>query len=349
MSAAMIDTLKPLLEVRNLKKHFPIRRGLLKRTAGYVRAVDDVSFFIMPGETLGLVGESGCGKTTAGRCLLRLIEPTAGEILFGESQDSQPIDVTKLDMASLKSYRRNIQIIFQDPYSSLDPRMSVADIVSEPLRIHNVARGSELEERVANLLKSVGLQAAHLRRYPHSFSGGQRQRIGIARALALGPKMIVCDEPVSALEVSVQAQVLNVLEDLQDQFGLTYLFISHDLNVVDHISDRVAVMYVGKMVELARTTELFEHPLHPYTEALISALPQPDPRKKRDRILLTGDVANPANPPTGCYFHPRCRYAQDMCNSEAPAWREIIPGHFAACHFAGEINLRPLIKPLIMK
>jgi peptide/nickel transport system ATP-binding protein len=349
MSAAMIDTLTPLLEVRNLKKHFPIRRGLLKRTAGYVRAVDDVSFFIMPGETLGLVGESGCGKTTAGRCLLRLIEPTAGEILFGESQDSRLIDVTKLDMASLKSYRRNIQIIFQDPYSSLDPRMSVADIVSEPLRIHKVASGSELEDRVANLLKSVGLQAAHLRRYPHSFSGGQRQRIGIARALALGPKMIVCDEPVSALDVSVQAQVLNVLEDLQDQFGLTYLFISHDLNVVDHISDRVAVMYVGKMVELARTTELFEHPLHPYTEALISALPQPDPRKKRDRILLTGDVANPANPPTGCYFHPRCRYAQDMCNSEAPAWREIMSGHFAACHFAGEINLRPLTKPLIMK
>ena len=345
----MIETLKPLLEVRNLKMHFPIRRGLLKRTSGYVQAVDDVSFFIMPGETLGLVGESGCGKTTAGRCLLRLIEPTAGEILFGESQDSRPIDVTKLDKAALKRYRRNIQIIFQDPYSSLDPRMSVADIVSEPLRIHNVARGSELEERVANLLKSVGLQAAHLRRYPHSFSGGQRQRIGIARALALGPKMIVCDEPVSALDVSVQAQVLNVLEDLQDQFGLTYLFISHDLNVVDHISDRVAVMYVGKMVELARTTELFEHPLHPYTEALISALPQPDPRKKRDRILLTGDVANPADPPSGCYFHPRCRYAQDICNTEAPSWREIIPGHFAACHFAGEINLRPLIKPLIMK
>ena len=227
--------------------------------------------------------------------------------------------------------------------------MSVADIVSEPLRIHKVASGSELEDRVANLLKSVGLQAAHLRRYPHSFSGGQRQRIGIARALALGPKMIVCDEPVSALDVSVQAQVLNVLEDLQDQFGLTYLFISHDLNVVDHISDRVAVMYVGKMVELARTTELFEHPLHPYTEALISALPQPDPRKKRDRILLTGDVANPADPPSGCYFHPRCRYAKDICNTEAPAWREIVPGHFAACHFAGEINLRPLIKPPVMK
>jgi peptide/nickel transport system ATP-binding protein len=337
----MIQTPQPLMEVRNLQKFFPIRRGFLKRTVGNVRAVDDVSFAVYPGETLGLVGESGCGKTTTGRCLLRLIEPTGGEILFQNGQ-GQPLRVRQLNKQQLKAYRRSIQIIFQDPYSSLDPRMSVADIVSEPLRIHHVAHGAELENRVADLLKSVGLQAAHLRRYPHSFSGGQRQRIGIARALALGPKMIVCDEPVSALDVSIQAQVLNLLEDLQHRLGLTYIFISHDLNVVDHISDRVAVMYVGKIVELARTDELFEQPLHPYTEALISALPKPDPRSKGKRILLPGDVANPANPPGGCYFHPRCRYTPVACQHEAPAMAEVRPGHLVACHFAGQLSLRGL-------
>ena len=336
----------PLMEVRGIMKYFPIRRGLLKRTVGYVRAVDDVSFYIQPGETLGLVGESGCGKTTTGRCLIRLIEPTGGQVLFNDGS-GKTMNVTTLDKDGLKAYRRQVQIIFQDPYSSLDPRMSVADIVSEPLRIHKISSGSELEDRVVTLLKTVGLQGQHLRRYPHSFSGGQRQRIGIARALALGPKMIVCDEPVSALDVSIQAQVLNVLEDLQDQLKLTYLFISHDLSVVDHISDRVAVMYVGKMVELAKTAELFEQPLHPYTEALISALPKADPHAIHQRVLLAGDVANPANPPSGCYFHPRCQYAKDLCSTEAPAMREVCPGHFVSCHFAGELALRGLTAPIV--
>jgi peptide/nickel transport system ATP-binding protein len=329
----------PLIEVRNVKKYFPIKRGLLKRTVGHVRAVDDVSFIILTGETLGLVGESGCGKTTTGRCIIRLIEPTAGQVVYRDS-DGNFAEVTKMNKQQLKSFRRQAQIIFQDPYSSLDPRMAVSDIVSEPLRIHGIYKGSELEDHVVSLLKAVGLQGDHLHRYPHSFSGGQRQRIGIARALSLNPKMIVCDEPVSALDVSIQAQMINLLENLQEQFGLTYLFISHDLSVVNHICDRVAVMYVGKIVELARTEELYAHPLHPYTEALMSALPVPDPLAHRDRILLTGDVANPAKPPSGCYFHPRCRYAKDVCKTDAPAMREVEPNHFVSCHFAGDLALR---------
>ncbi len=332
---------QPLIEVRDLKKHYPIRRGLLKRTVGQVRAVDGVSFSIQPGETVGLVGESGCGKSTTGRCLIRLVEPTSGEILFRDG-DRDALPVVQLDAAQLKLYRRQVQIIFQDPYSSLDPRMSVFDIVSEPLRIHKVYAGSELEDRVVYLLKAVGLQKHHMRRYPHAFSGGQRQRIGIARALALEPKMVVCDEPVSALDVSIQAQILNLLTNLQQQFGLTYLFISHDLSVVQHISNRVAVMYVGKIVEVAATQELFQHPLHPYTEALISAVPKPDPQARRQRILLAGDVANSANPPSGCYFHPRCRYAQEICTTEEPAMREVLPQHFVTCHFAEELTLRGL-------
>jgi len=325
--------------VQNLKKHFPIRRGLLKRTVGYVRAIDDVSFTVLAGETLALVGESGCGKTTTGRTIIRLIEPTSGEITFRDD-DGNFSSITKLEGEQLKAFRRQAQIIFQDPYSSLDPRMSVADIVGEPLQIHETANGGERSDRVVQLLKSVGLQGDHLRRYPHSFSGGQRQRIGIARALALNPKLIVCDEPVSALDVSIQAQVINLLEDLQEQYGLAYLFISHDLSVVHQISDRVAVMYVGKMVELAKTETLFNHPLHPYTEALLSALPMPNPRRHRNRIVLMGEVANPANPPSGCFFHPRCAYAKDICKHDQPAMRELEPGHFVSCHFAESLNLR---------
>jgi peptide/nickel transport system ATP-binding protein len=329
----------PLMIVRNLQKHFPIRRGLLRRTAGYVRAVDDVSFTILAGETLALVGESGCGKTTTGRCIIRLIEPTAGEIIYRDD-DGHFASVTQLDAQQLKAFRRQAQIIFQDPYSALDPRMSVADIIGEPLTIHSASRGSGLSDRVVQLLRSVGLQGDHLRRYPHSFSGGQRQRIGIARALALNPRLIVCDEPVSALDVSIQAQVINLLEDLQEQHGLAYLFISHDLGVVYQISDRVAVMYVGKMVELARTEDLFRHPRHPYTEALLSALPVPDPRKRRSRIVLAGEVANPANPPAGCHFHPRCPYAKAVCAHEAPPLRQVESEHFVSCHFAEELHLR---------
>lgn len=339
MPSSHVTTQTPLMIVQNLKKHFPIRRGLLRRTVGYVRAIDDVSFTILAGETLALVGESGCGKTTTGRCIIRLIEPTAGEITYRDD-DGNRSSVTQLDSEQLKAFRRQAQIIFQDPYSSLDPRMSVADIVGEPLKIHAASHGGELSDRVVQLLKSVGLQGDHLRRYPHSFSGGQRQRIGIARALALNPKLIVCDEPVSALDVSIQAQVINLLEDLQEQHGLAYLFISHDLSVVYQISDRVAVMYVGKMVELAKTETLFKHPLHPYTEALLSALPVPNPRRHRERIVLSGEVANPANPPSGCFFHPRCAYAKDICKHEAPPMREVEPQHFVSCHFAETLSLR---------
>jgi len=327
-----------LLQVKNLKKHYPIERGLFKSVVGHVKAVDGVSFYIKDRETLGLVGESGCGKTTTGRCILRAIEPTSGEILFKDPQLGW-VNVPDLKNEELKKVRRSMQMIFQDPYSSLSPRMTLLQIVGEPLTVIGM-KGRELEERVAYLLELVGLRPEYMRRYPHAFSGGQRQRIGIARALALNPRLIVADEPVSALDVSIQAQVLNLLVELQQQFNLTYLFIAHNLGVIRHICNRVAVMYVGKLVEMTETDELFSHPMHPYTEALLSAVPRPDPRLKMDRILLTGDVADPANPPTGCYFHPRCRYAQDLCKTEEPALADMGGEHFVSCHFAHNLTLR---------
>jgi oligopeptide transport system ATP-binding protein len=321
---------EPLLRVRNLVKHFPVKGGLLQRTADRVRAVDGVSFDLAAGETLGLVGESGCGKSTTGRCILRLIEPTSGEVRFNGK------DVMAMDARGLRKMSRGMQIIFQDPYASLNPRMTVGAIVGEALTIHGLARNErEYDERVVNLLETVGLHAEHRRRYPHEFSGGQRQRIGIARALAVSPRLIVCDEPVSALDVSIQAQVINLLEDLQRQFGLAYLFIAHDLSVVEHISRRVAVMYLGRIVEIASAHDLYTAPKHPYTEALLSAVPIPDPAVKRQRIVLQGDVPNPIRPPSGCHFHPRCPHAMERCRTEAPLLREIAPGRMAACHLNG--------------
>ncbi len=334
-----------LLEVQNLKKYFPIQRGLLRRTVGYVKAVDDVSLYVREGETLGLVGESGCGKTTTGRCIIRLYEPTAGHILFrtkalSSNGDSQTIDLMELDREQMKAVRREMAMIFQDPINSLNPRMTVFDIIAEPMEIHGMGRGPEVEETVVRLLEHVGLRPEHMRRYPHEFSGGQRQRIGIARALALNPRLVICDEPVSALDVSIQAQTLNLLQDLQEEFHLSYIFIAHDLSVVQHVSDRVAVMYVGKVVEMASAEELYTAPLHPYTEALLSAVPKPDPLYKSERILMPGDVADPANPPSGCYFHPRCRYAESICEKEAPEFHELKPDHWVACHRAAELELR---------
>lgn len=327
-----------LLQVKDLKKHFPIRRGFLKRTVGYVKAVDGVSFHIKQGETLGLVGESGCGKTTTGRLILRAIEPTGGEILFDDPGMGW-VNISQLDKEQLKQARLNMQLVFQDPYSSLNPRMTLLQIIGEPMIVNGIATGKAVEDRVAELMKIVGLQPEFMRRYPHAFSGGQRQRIGVARALSLNPKFIVADEPVSALDVSVQAQILNLLQDLQEEFGLTYLFVAHDLSVVEHISDRVAVMYVGKLVELAQAEELFLNPKHPYTEALMSAVPKPNPRASRKRIILSGEVADPAHPPAGCYFHPRCNYAEAICRAETPALREINTGHFVSCHRADELTL----------
>jgi oligopeptide transport system ATP-binding protein len=317
----------PLLTVKHLKKHFPIKGGVFSKTIGYVYAVDDINFTLEKGETLGLVGESGCGKSTTGRTILRLIEPTDGVIYF-EGQD-----ITNLDKGAMRALRREMQIIFQDPYASLNPRMTVGSIIGEPLEIHKIAKGSEKEERVASLLQKVGLRAEDMRKYPHEFSGGQRQRIGIARALALNPKLIVCDEPVSALDVSIQAQVINLLEDLQAEFGLSYLFIAHNLNVVEHISNRVAVMYLGQIVELASDQELYKNPQHPYTEALLSAVPIPDPTVKKKRIILEGDVPSPINPPTGCHFHTRCMYKEKICEEVEPEFKDIGGGHWVACHF----------------
>ena len=327
-----------LLEVHNLRKFFPIEKGMLRRQIGEVRAVDDVSFHIREGETFGLVGESGCGKTTLGRCIVRGIDPDSGLVLM-RLPDGSMQDLAKLDRRELRKLRRHFHMIFQDPYSSLDPRMTVLDIIAEPIRENNLAETAELQERVKELMQVVGLEVQHLKRYPHAFSGGQRQRIGIARSLAPRPRLIVCDEAVSALDVSIQAQILNLLQDLQEEFNLTYLFIAHDLSVVEHISDRVGVMYVGKLVEMAETADLFNNPQHPYTESLLSAVPTADPEVKMERIILPGEVANPANPPSGCYFHPRCRHAQDICREQAPPWEEVTPGHFSACHFAGELEL----------
>jgi peptide/nickel transport system ATP-binding protein len=329
---------RTLLEVKSLKKYFPIEKGLFRSVVGHVKAVDDVNLYINEGETLGLVGESGCGKTTLGRCILRAIEPTEGIINFRVNHEM--IDLVSLESERMRSLRRYMQMIFQDPYSSLDPRMTVLDIIGEPLSVNKIAAGSELEDRVKELVKVVGLEVKHLKRYPHAFSGGQRQRIGIARALAPNPRLIVADEAVSALDVSIQAQILNLLQDLQKEFHLTYLFVAHDLSVIEHISDRVAVMYVGKLVEMAETEELFLKPKHPYTEALLSAVPIPDPKSKTMRIVLPGEVASPAHPPSGCYFHPRCNYAQSICKDKQPTWEEVTPAHFTACHFAVQLKLK---------
>jgi oligopeptide/dipeptide ABC transporter ATP-binding protein len=335
----MDETKLNILEVNDLKMYFPIYRGFLQRLVGHVKAVDGVSFSLREKDVLGLVGESGCGKTTVGRTVLRLYEPTSGEILFRQAVGDW-VDVTKIPSREMKRLRREMRMIFQDPFSSLNPRMTVKDIISEPLVIHNVAHGKDADEIVANLMKEVGLNPAYMRRYPHEFSGGQRQRIGLARTLSLNPRLVIADEPVSALDVSVQAQVLNLLKGLQQDLGLTLIFIAHDLSVVEHISDRIAVMYVGKIVEMAETNELLRNPQHPYTEALLSAIPPADPDIHPNRILMEGEVPSPANPPSGCIFHPRCNYAREECKTTAPELVENSPGHFVSCLFAKELHLR---------
>ena len=332
------DATAPLLEVRGLRKYFPIAKGLLRRVVGHVRAVDDVSFTVQEGETLGLVGESGCGKTTASRCILRAIDPTAGQVLY-RTRGNEIVDLAPMSRAELAPLRRDIQMIFQDPFGSLNPRMTLFDNVGEPLLVNGVRRRKERMDRVAELLRLVGLRPEFMHRFPHAFSGGQRQRIGIARALATSPRLVVADEPVSALDVSVQAQVLNLLLELQSSLRLTFVFVAHDLSVVRHISDRVAVMYVGQLVELAPTDAVFARPRHPYTAALMRAVPVPDPRVPGADAVPMGEVPSPAAPPSGCYFHPRCRFAEDRCRREAPALREVTQGHFARCHLADQLAL----------
>lgn len=332
-----------ILDAKGVKKYFPINSSFLKRHVGDVYAVDDVDVYVREGETIGIVGESGCGKTTLGRTLLRAVQPTAGVCNFID-RNGKTQDVFQLNGKQLRDIRRDMQMIFQDPYASLNPRMIIKDIIGEPLKYNVKMSKSEITERVKELLDLVGLNPRHLERYPHAFSGGQRQRVGIARALATTPRFIVCDEAVSALDVSVQAQVINLLQKLQERLNLSYMFISHDLSVIQHISDRVGVMYVGKMVELATSDEIFRKPLHPYTEALLSAKPIADPRIKRQKILLEGETPNPAKPPSGCYFHPRCQYAEDRCKAERPEYRELAPGHFVACHRADELDLAGVLR-----
>jgi len=331
---------KPLLEVNDLKMHFPIVKGLFGKLSGYVKAADGVSFSIQSGETLGLVGESGCGKTTVGRCVVRAYKPTDGSILY-RLADETDVDLAKVDSQGLQTYRKDIRMIFQDPYSSLNPRMNIFEIISEVLRVNEMYSPKDMEYQVADVMKQCGLRPEYMRRYPHAFSGGERQRIGIARALVTSPRLVVCDEAVSGLDVSVRAQILNLMEDLRRDMDLTYLFISHDLSVIRHICDRVAVMYVGKLVELADANTLYTNPLHPYTESLMSAVPIPNPnlRDRKNRIRLEGEVADPSNPPSGCYFHPRCRYAKDVCSTETPVLRDMGNNHTVACHFAEELEL----------
>jgi peptide/nickel transport system ATP-binding protein len=333
-----VNTGEVLLEVRNLKKYYPIEAGLLKKKVGEVRAVDDISLYINRNETLGMVGESGCGKTTLGRCILRAVEPTSGEVHFHMEKGKPPVEMVGLPKAELQKIRRQLALVFQNPYSSLDPRMTVLQIIAEPMLLSGMPM-EEARERVKVLMEQVGLEAKHLNRYPHAFSGGQRQRIGIARALALNPQFIVADEAVSALDVSVQAQILNLLQDLKETVKPTFLFIAHDLSVIEHVSDRVGVMYVGRLVELAPTDEIYLTPRHPYTEALLSAIPRTDGQQRKKRILLPGEVANAANLPTGCCFHPRCRYCQKQCKEEVPQWQEVSTGHYVACHRAQELTL----------
>jgi oligopeptide/dipeptide ABC transporter ATP-binding protein len=334
-----VSAAEPVLAVAGLRKHFPVLRGLLRRAVAQVKAVDGVTFSIQPGETLCLVGESGCGKSTVGKLILRFIEPTEGSVVLGG------VDITRLDQQAMRAHRRHVQMVFQDPYASLNPRLTAGTIVAEPLENFEIIAAAEREARVAAVLERVGLRADAMHRYPFEFSGGQRQRLGIARALVVNPSLIIADEPVSALDVSVQAQVLNLLMDLQDEFKLTYLFISHDLGVVEHIGHRIAVMYLGEIVEIAPKEMLFENPLHPYSQALIDAAPIPDPRARRTRLVIEGDVPSPMNPPAGCRFHTRCPFAFSRCRSEAPALREVTPGRFVACHLREDGNTEPLTRP----